>query len=386
MAERIRVLHVIGTFRTGGMESHLLNFLERADFDRFEHHVFVGGDRGELREQFHRLPLAIVPVRTSPKRWPWSLPFGARYCRRHRIDIMHGYNYGSSLFCCMLSILSRVPFVTGDYGRGTWKKRIHHRWESFMFRRAAVNIAVSRSIMEKDRAIAGGGPELDEKFEVVYPIIRDISPAALDPPRAGEIRRALGIDDGLPVLTVIGRIIALKGHRFAIDAVKRINDPVRRATLLVVGRMDDPGAVDGKDLAREDVRFLDYYERIEDIWTVTDLFLIPSISEGTPLVLLEYFAIGKPVIASDISGNRELIRDGSNGFLFESGNVDELAAKIETAIAMGERERAALIARAGDLYRERLSPGVLTRKTEELYARFARKSRGREPGGSPSRG
>lgn len=372
MADKIRILHVIGTFNIGGMEANLLNFFEHADFDGFEHHVFVGRDSGRLRERFHRLPLKITQLRTTPKHYFYSLPQGIRYCRRHRIGILHGHNYWAYLYCCLLSILARVPFIAGDYGLGTWKGRIHHAWESFVFRRAAVNIAVSRSIMEKDRALVERGGDMGGKFEIVFPVIRSISPETLHPEREKEIKRSLGIDNDLPVLTVIGRIIRLKGHRFAIEAVKKINEAGQRVNLLIVGRPAEPGVLPEEDLAREDVHFLDYYEHIEDIWTVTDLFLIPSTSEGTPLVLLEYFAIGRPVIASDISGNRELIRDGWNGFLFEKGNVDELIAKIERAIAMSAGEMSLLLENASRYYRERLSPAVQTRKTEEFYARFAR--------------
>jgi glycosyltransferase involved in cell wall biosynthesis len=369
MTDKIKVLHILSSFGTGGMEAHLLNFFNHTDFTRYEHHVFVGSDAGQLREEFHKLPLKIKTLKCTPRRYFYSLPYGIYFCLKNGIGILHGHNYWSYLYCYFLSLLTSIPFITGDYGLGTWKRRSHHAWESKIFKRAVANVAVSKAILEKDLSLVNNDQAYEHKFKLIYPVIKSISRDDLRIDEKKAIKEKLGIDNDNPVLTVIGRIIKLKGHRFAIEAVKRINREESRVNLLIVGRLDDPDVLDEEDIGKQYIIFKNYYEHIEDIWTVTDIFLIPSISEGTPLVLLEYFALGKSVIASNISGNKELIRHGWNGYLFKNGDVDDLTEKIDYAITCDEIKT--VQNNASRYYEENLTPALQTRQVESIYTEFA---------------
>lgn len=365
MGRKTRVLHVTSSFFSGGIESYLLNFLGHADVDRFEHFLFVGRDDGPLKERYHRLPVSITELKCTPKRFFYSLPYGAFFCRKHGIDVIHGHNYWFYRYAYFLSLLTGIPLVTSNYGLGLWKRRRHLFFESLVFKRAKLNLSISRAILERERSLLRPSKENDLKFKLIYPII-DETPlrnvAARDP---AALRRKIRIANDKPIFTIVGRIDKLKGHRVAMEAVDRINGRGLRVNLLIVGAKDDAQVLREEDLRKEYVTYLDYYEPIEDIWSVSDFFLIPSLSEGTPLVLVEYLALGKPVIASDISGNSELITDGWNGRLFETGNVDDLARKIEEALGAGPLSD--LRAHARQFYLEQLSPEKLTREIEGYY-------------------
>jgi len=370
MTDKIKVLHILSSFNMGGMEANLLNFFNHADFTRYEHYIFVGSDSGQLSEEFRKLPLKIKTLKCTPKRYFYSLPYGFYFCLKNGIRILHGHNYWSYLYCYFLSLITAIPFITGDYGLGTWKRKSHHAWESIIFKRAMANLAVSKAILEKDLSLVKNKQAFEHKFKLIYPVIKSISKDNLHEDEKIAIKERLGIDNDHSVLTVIGRIIKLKGHRFAIEAVKRINRKESRVNLLIVGRLDDPDVLNEEDIRKDYIIFKNYYEHIEDIWTVTDIFLIPSTSEGTPLVLLEYFAIGKPVIASNISGNKELIRHGWNGYLFKNGDVDDLTEKIEYAISCDEIKM--IQNNANRYYEENLTPVLQTRQVESIYTEFAR--------------
>jgi glycosyltransferase involved in cell wall biosynthesis len=370
MTSKIRILHIFSTFNTGGMEAHLLNFLRKADFDKYEHLIFVNRDEGELREDFHRLPVRIIKMSCGPKRYFYSLPYGIHFSKKNRIDIIHGHSFWCYLYAFFLSLMTGIPFIATDYGLGTWKRKIHHSWESAIFKRAGLVIGASRAIVEKELSLVEGAGNVDHKFKLVYPVIRDIQRPDPSEHEKKAIRKKLAIHNDRLILTIIGRIIRLKGHRFAIEAVDRINREGTKVNLLIVGRKDEPGILKRDDIRKDYITYTDYYEPIEDIWSVTDVFLIPSISEGTPLVLLEYFAVGQIVIASNISGNSELIRDGWNGFLFESEDVDALTAKIEHVIGLDETETIRNNAKRNFL--ENLSPTVQTRRMEKYYSELAR--------------
>ena len=352
------------------MESNLLNFFSRADFEKFEHFIFIARDEGALKELYHKLPVRIFTLKCSPPRFFfYSLPVGYYLCKKHRIQIIHGHNYGAYRYGYFLSLLTRLPLFTSNYGLGTWKRKRHLFLESIVFKRAKINISLSRAILEKEIALVRGEANSRPAFKVVYPIIRDISPDSLSNHDQKGIRRKLGITNDKPILTIIGRIHRLKGHRLAIDALDRINQDGLKANLLIVGPKVDPSVLKEVDLKKEYIRFLDYYDPLEEVWGVSDFFLITSVSEGTPLVLVEYLAIGKPVIASDISGNRELIRDNWNGFLFRTGEVDDLVEKIRSALDRRDIEK--IRANAREFFVTHLQPEKTVREMEGDYREYA---------------
>jgi glycosyltransferase involved in cell wall biosynthesis len=370
MAEKIRILHIFYAFSTGGMESNLLNFFDRADFERFEHFIFIARDEGVLKERYHKLPVRIFTLRCSPPRYFfYSLPMGYYLCKKHRIQIIHGHNYGAYRYGYFLSLLTGIPLFTSNYGLGTWKKKRNLFLESIIFRRAKVNISLSQAILDKEIALLKGKAHPRAAFKVVYPIIRDISPESLPTLDQKGIRQKLGIANDKPILTIIGRVHRVKGHRLAIDALDRINQDEVKANLLIVGPKVDPSVLGEGDLRKKYIRFLDYYEPLEEVWAASDFFLIPSVSEGTPLVLVEYLAIGKPVIASDISGNKELIRDKWNGFLFRTGEVNDLVEKIKHALEY--RDIDSLRANARAFFVTHFQPEKTAREIEGTYREYA---------------
>ncbi|MBN2185075.1 MAG: glycosyltransferase family 4 protein [Candidatus Krumholzibacteriota bacterium] len=369
MNKKIRILHITSSFFRGGVESYLLNFLKRADHGRFEHYIFVGRDDGPLKEEYHRLPVKIVTLRTSPKRFFYSIPFGWFFCLKNRIDIIHGHNYWFYRYAYFLSLLTGITLFTSNYGLGLWKRKRQLRLESAVFRRARINTVISKAILEKELELIDGSESSREKFKLIYPIIDDGPMKKTSSYSKEALRSRFGVDNDKPVFTIIGRIDKFKGHRIAIDAMKIINRNGLRVNLFIVGANDDPTILGEEDLEKDYIRYFDYYEDIEEIWAVTDLFLIPSISEGTPLVLVEYFALGKPVIASDISGNAELIEDKQNGFLFKTGDVDDLVKRIEEVIEKDDIGK--IGTNAEEFYLKNLAPEKYVAEIESCYRDYS---------------
>lgn len=141
-----------------------------------------------------------------------------------------------------------------------------------------------------------------------------------------QARKELSLKTGKLVLFV-GSLIEVKGVRYLIEAMRDVD-----AELAVVG--------DGclrEELERQaqelgvKVSFVGRIspERVARWYAACDVFVLPSLSEGRPNVLIEAMASGRACVASDIPGCRELIRDGSNGLLFVPGNTPALQEKIK---------------------------------------------------------
>lgn len=130
----------------------------------------------------------------------------------------------------------------------------------------------------------------------------------------------------------VGRDNPVKGVKYLIDGFSKIKKDFPDFRLVLVGE----GLPEGK-LSLEDVR-----KKMRNCYCL----VVPSVSEGLPRVILEAMALRKPVIASNVGGIPDLIKDGQNGFLFEVGNVEQLAEKLrillqnkDLAVKMGERGR-----------------------------------------------
>ena len=122
----------------------------------------------------------------------------------------------------------------------------------------------------------------------------------------------------------VGRDDPVKGVKYLIEAFSKIEKDFPDFKLVLVGE----GLPTGK-LSLGEVR-----EKMRRCYCL----VVPSLSEGLPRVIMEAMALAKPVIASHVGGIPDLVKDGENGFLFEAGNIGQLAEKLK--ILMGNKNMA----------------------------------------------
>jgi glycosyltransferase involved in cell wall biosynthesis len=146
-------------------------------------------------------------------------------------------------------------------------------------------------------------------------------------------------------IALVGSLIARKGFDVALRAMARLARQSSNAHLIVIG--DGPQKRSLTLLAQtlgitEQVHFIGLLEpdRVRHQLMQSDVFILPSHSEGRPNVVLEAMAVGVPVIASDIDGVREIIRHEHSGLLFPDGDDEQLGAclkRLRNDPAMGRR-------------------------------------------------
>jgi glycosyltransferase involved in cell wall biosynthesis len=117
---------------------------------------------------------------------------------------------------------------------------------------------------------------------------------------------------------------------------------------------------------REHCIFAGNRSDVDRVYPVCDLTVLPSLFEGTPNVLLESMACGVPVVATDVSDNREIVLDGEVGFLVPSGNARQLTDRIlELLESKGLRDRMSRQAR--DWVVQQFSTERLAERTATVY-------------------
>jgi glycosyltransferase involved in cell wall biosynthesis len=182
-----------------------------------------------------------------------------------------------------------------------------------------------------------------------------ISLADLNPPLSRkEARERLGLSAGGLVIGAVGRIEEQKGHTHLLAALPELQRQIPGLVVLLVGegrrREDLRRQVRGLGLENT-VRFLGTRRDLAEIFRALDIFVHPSLWEGLPLALLKAMGAGLPVVATRVSGSREAIVDGVNGYLVAPGDPEALARAIlelhrhpEVRRRLGEAARRTVVA------------------------------------------
>jgi glycosyltransferase involved in cell wall biosynthesis len=146
------------------------------------------------------------------------------------------------------------------------------------------------------------------------------------------VRKEYVINRGDFVIGTAGRLSKEKGHSYLIKAFADLVRGSQNVKLIIAGegplRKQLEGLVEELALSNR-VKFLGYEENIVRFLSAIDVFILPSLTEGLPISLLEAMAASKPVIASKVGGIEEVIQDKINGILIPPMNVKAISDSIK---------------------------------------------------------
>lgn len=289
-----------------------------------------------------------------------------RLARQEGVDIIHTFFEKSEVLGWLISRLAGIPrWVTSrrDLGfkRGDFYRKLF-RWTARYCGRC---IAVCRAVAE--HACAEGSLPL-EKIQVIYNGL-DFSPYRTVKNTA-DAKRDLGIPETAPVVGMIANMnFEIKGHDYFLAAAGLILAQVPDTVFVLVGdgplrrRLEETASRMG---VRDKVLFLGTRSDAPAILAAMDVSVLCSTSEGMSNVILESMAAGKPVVATRVGGNPELVDDGVTGLLAPPADAGALA---EAALSLlHDPARARIMGNAG---RERVvrefTVEAMVRKHEQLY-------------------
>jgi glycosyltransferase involved in cell wall biosynthesis len=177
-----------------------------------------------------------------------------------------------------------------------------------------------------------------------------LAAAGVDPTRLALIRGS-GIDTrhfvplpdpGGPEVTIglVARMLRSKGVLDAIEATRRLRDEGRAVTLMLAGPADPDNrdSLSDRDLAGlaavPGIRWLGRVADVREVWARAAIAVLPSTyGEGVPKALIEAAACGRPIVATDMPGCREIVRDGVTGLLVPPGDRAALSAALARLVA-----------------------------------------------------
>lgn len=344
------LLQMVNGFGIGGAEKALLELVKRLDKDKYRVIVCSVGQGGPLEPEFKKF---ADQVAVFPKKFKFDITLiwkVTRLMQQENIDIIQTTLFYADVIGAFAARLTKVPVIISwqtalalPTGHLNDDKFRHTTSYKYAVRYVDKIIAVSEDI--KSFFVEKRGIEADKIITIPYGVDLDLF-ARRDGVKK---REELHLDPSDPVIGVVGHLSEVKGHTYLIEAAPKICKAFPNVKFVFAGNgpLRENLEVKVKNLNLcSNFLFLGVRRDIPELLNIMDIFVLPSLFEGLPNVILEAMASSKPVVASAVGGIPEAVQDQVTGLLVPSKNSDNLAAAIlkllknrEWATNMGKEGR-----------------------------------------------
>jgi glycosyltransferase involved in cell wall biosynthesis len=313
-----RLLLVVDSLDVGGAERHVVD-LACALADRGTHVTVACSVAGVLETRLiaHGIPVRPVVDRLVKRR------ASARYAAalgellaEDQFDLVHAHIHASEIAAAAATADTGVALVLTEHTEGPWRRRADHRAAASAFARAARVVAVSEPVRRMLIHRYGLSPD---RISLIYP-------GVLPPPSDAASRVAVPTPGGEgPLIGFAGRLVASKGVDVLLHAATLLSVPAR---LLIIG--DGPERIALEQMAHRlglggRICFAGFRSDVRALLPALDLLVVPSRTDGSPLVVLEAMAAGLPVVVSAVGGLPDQITHGQQGLLVPPDDSAALA-------------------------------------------------------------
>jgi glycosyltransferase involved in cell wall biosynthesis len=354
-----RILQIIPTFDRSGAEKQLALLAAGLPRDEFDVHVCALTRLGPLAADVEAAGIPVTLIGKAGKLDPFAFLRLKRHIAELKPDLVHTWLFAANSYGRAAALAAGVPrLVAGERCVDPWK--VWHelaidRWLAKRTDRIVVNSSGVR-----DFYVHHGLPT--EKFTVI--------PNGIGPLPASEVSRAellaeLGLPADARLIGAVGRLWPqkrLKDLIWAADLLKVVRDDVH---LLIIGEGPQRRRLERyRDQVRieDKVHFLGHRGDVPRLLPHFDVLWLGSEYEGLPNVIMEAMAAGVPVVATDISGNRDLVVPGETGYLVPVGGRAAFAKETNRIL-----DDDALAGRLGEAGRQRVLSEFTVEKMIERH-------------------
>ncbi len=353
-----RVAHISLGLEMGGMEKLLVEFARHADRARYQLHFVCLESRGKLADEVEALGWSVEALGKRPGVRPGLIVKLARLFRRLHIDVVHTHNEPACIYGVPAARLAGVPLVLNTrHGQGPVAGGRRDRLFSLAARLAGKVVCVSKDAA----ALSVRSGIAEQRITTIWNGIDTQKFPFHGPCPSGPAIVVARLAEGKNIDALI-RAAALVREQIPQFRVRIVGDGSCRAALEVLA----------KELGLEKhVAFTGEADNVPEHLRQASMFVLPSLSEGVSLSLLEAMATGLPVVATSVGGNLEVVQEGETGFLVPvkqpallAQAISRLAADPELACRLGTAGRRrvettfevrAMVRAYEDLYRNGLS-------------------------------
>jgi glycosyltransferase involved in cell wall biosynthesis len=377
MNKNIRnILYIDATAQIGGAETNLLAILRDLNRSDFNPCAVLCPREGPLLDESRKMGMKGVAVRyhsywsKKPYLFLKTMRELTRLVTSNEVDIIHLNHQFLINFSVLTSFFTRRPLIC--HCRGIEGDRFMNRYKRW-FNKATRIIAVSHAAAA-NLAEYGVRPE---KIQVIHDGI-DVS-RFNGSARSNVLRREYSFSDDDFVIGYVGRPEPEKGLEDLLVAAREVCMREKNVRLAVVGEPMLPGRDyigELKQLASHlglngKVVFTGFRDDVPEVYRDLDLMVLPTWRDAFPNVLLEAMASRVPVIATNVGGIPEIVKNGETGTLIEPKDIQGLTKAIVSSIRMDDRRKERIISRAEEKVRTHFTLERQVREIEKVYSQVA---------------
>jgi glycosyltransferase involved in cell wall biosynthesis len=373
---RVRVVEVMATGTNGGAQEHVYSLVTRLNRDCYDVRV-VSLSHGSSVRRLEKAGIDVTVIDEPDDRR--AVQELAELVAPFQPEIIHNHMYRAEV------IGTRAALLLGEKGcqrpviistihssriRCVDDRRALRQLTPLMDRLIVVSKAIEHKILDEGRS---GVP-----VSLIYNGV-DLQRYNHQQPCC-TLHDDYSIPESSPIVGVVARLEAEKGHRTLLTAWPLVVAAHPEAWLLVVGEGSERDSLEAQAASlgiSEQVVFTGRREDVPAVTAALDVAVLPSYREAQGLSVLEAMALSRPVVASNVGGIPEMIDDGVSGLLVPPGDPEALAAAIVRLLS--DHPFADMVARRGhDLVHERFCLELMTSSIESIYDEAALKMRGSE--------
>jgi len=352
---QIIVFHLVDTMELGGLERVVSNLAQGLDRKKYKVEVCCIVSGGVVREELLQKG-TTVHVLSIQEYGKWkNIKKLALQLKKSGVHIVHMHGAFAQKIGVIAALIAGVPckivHIHTTFYNLNWKNvLIDKLLRNFVDR----IIYISESCLESFKK---EGYKNGKKSVIIYNGVRT-------PVNNEEIEKENGF-----VCAVVASLSSHKGHEYLLRAIHQIKNDDACIKLWIIG--DGPLKGELVNLVQEldisdQVEFFGIRRDVGNLLSEIDIFILPSLREGMSLALAEAMAHGKAIIASNVGGIPEIIKDGKTGLLVEPANVEKIVEKI-CRLTYDYELRKNLGRQARLAYERRFTLDIMIGKIEKLY-------------------
>ena len=364
MSKQIHVLHVTYDMNIGGTEQVIRNLIEGTTKEHYRCSVLcLDGQIGPWGKALEEKGITHYCLSRRPGLDIEVIRQFRKLIKSENVDILHCHQYTPFTYGWFAKAFTGKPIIFTEHGRfypdfGTVKRKLIN---PFLQRFTAAITSISKATKQALVTYENLSPH---RIEVIYNGIMD----EFQPPDV-ELRQSLAIDEKAVVFGTISRLDPIKNQTMMIRAFCQLWKEDKSNRLLIVGdgplRQELEALV--KALQLEDaVIFTGFQPNPKRYLSIIDVFLLPSLSEGTSMTLLEAMSYGKPTIATAVGGTPEIIEDNKTGVLIANKDEPSLVNAMKR-LSVNESDRTELGKAAREVYLQRFTVSAMVQQYESVY-------------------
>jgi glycosyltransferase involved in cell wall biosynthesis len=372
--KKIKVLHIFKDFNVyNGLIEILTIIAKNINYDRYDFGVCVFRyDGNTFGDKFEELGGKIFNLDIPKNLFNEPVEFLRLYkfLKDYRPDIVQTHVLKSNLYGILAAKLADVPIIIGtemtlkDTAPSRLRRvrdRIIHPVMSLVIQNCDKFVVTSQYIKEEWFKHI-----YSNRFEIIYP------PFNLEKYESSNDSDSAINFSGDYKIGFVGRLSEEKGIHTLIRAMVIIREKLPEATLIIVGTgpLEDELKHMVENLHLDShVNFVGYRENVFEVLKHLDLFVLPSRTEGCPIVVLEAMAMRLPVVATRVGGTPELIDEGESGLLVPQSDPEKLAEAI-LKILLDKEIGHKMGNRGGEMAFNKFHPSKFVDQLERLYGRL----------------